>query len=111
MKVSIKTVFYVSTLFIFLFLFSCTKKETYTVLWSINGVIVEADDNVLRETKPEYNGPTPTRKDDDNYIYVFNGWSRLEDQEIGIEESLLSGVKSDVTYYAAFIKKIKEYVF
>ena len=49
-------------------------KEIYTIKWkNYDGNILETDE-VKKGVLPTYDGPTPTRLDDDNYIYTWSGW-------------------------------------
>ena len=48
---------------------------SYTVTWkNWDGTVLDTD-SVLEDDMPEYTGTTPTRPKDDEYTYVFNGWS------------------------------------
>ena len=76
--------------------FSSTLKEnSYTVTWkNYDGTVLETDYNVQRGTTPTYDGNTPTREADGNYIYLFTGWSPT-----------VSSIYSDKTYTAQFSQK------
>lgn len=66
--------------------------QKYTVTWNdYNGSNLETDENVNKNTDPEYNGDTPTRESDANYSYTFIGWSPA-----------LAPVTKDVTYTAVY---------
>ncbi|MFA5007512.1 MAG: hypothetical protein WC509_08660 [Candidatus Izemoplasmatales bacterium] len=47
---------------------------TYTIVWEVEGVIVETDRNVEEGSTPLYDGVTPV-KSDAQYQYAFTGWS------------------------------------
>jgi hypothetical protein len=78
--------------------YSQTVNE-YTVTWkNENGEVLETDENVPYGTTPEYNGETPTKQEDTQYTYTFNGW----DKEI-------ESVTEDVVYTATYNEVIKQY--
>lgn len=48
----------------------------YTVIWKAeNGSVLETDLNVPYGSTPEFNGTIPEKPDDDNYKYIFSGWT------------------------------------
>ena len=57
--------------------FATTPKEfdTYTVTWKNWDGTVLGTNSVLEDDMPEYTAATPIRPKDDEYTYVFNGWS------------------------------------
>ena len=70
---------------------SCGAK-TYTVTWlNYDETVLETDIKVKKGEMPEYNGQTPTKPGDNEYVYDFDGW-----------EPLLTEVSEDVTYVASF---------
>ena len=65
---------------------------TYTVTWkNYDGSVLETDTGVVHGTTPTYNGATPTKPEDENFTYTFNGWSPA-----------LEAVTGDVEYVAQF---------
>ncbi|MDE7192091.1 MAG: hypothetical protein K2O35_06465 [Clostridia bacterium] len=53
-----------------------SQEKTYTVVWkNYEGTVLEVDYDVPSGTVPTYDGNTPTRVADDNYVYTFDGWS------------------------------------
>ncbi|HQC54468.1 MAG TPA: leucine-rich repeat domain-containing protein [Clostridia bacterium] len=51
-------------------------KDTYKIAWvDENGSVLQIDEKVEGGTVPQYLGATPEKADDENYIYVFAGWS------------------------------------
>ena len=64
----------------------------YDVVWkNHDGTVLETDKNLTYGTNPEYNGATPTKPEDENFTYTFNGWSPA-----------LEAVTGDVEYVAQF---------
>ena len=72
--------------------------EFFKVVWkNYNGAVLETDNNVAKNTTPTYDGRTPTRPDDDQYTYTWNGWNPR-----------ITPVTSNQTYTATFSKREKE---
>ncbi len=46
-----------------------------TVTWVVEGVVVETDEGVVPGTQPSYDGSTPTKASDENWVYTFDGWT------------------------------------
>ena len=66
--------------------------NTYTVLWKDeDGTILETDENVSYGFTPSFDGTTPTKTADEEYVYTFAGWTPD-----------LSSVTGDVTYTATY---------
>ena len=80
------------------FTISRTCTPTYTIEWSINGVIVETDENVEYGTMPQYNGATPTKTSTAQYSYEFTGWSPE-----------IAAVTGNQTYTAQFSETLRSY--
>lgn len=50
--------------------------KTYTITWkNYDGSILEVDEKVEEGSLPVYNGETPSKANDDTYMYVFTGWT------------------------------------
>ena len=48
----------------------------YTITWvdEDRTTVLEKDESVLENTMPTYDGTTPTKEEDDEYTYEFDGW-------------------------------------
>lgn len=84
---------------------------TFTVIWkSQDGKTeLEKDESVAKNSKPSYDGATPTKPEDDMYTYTFVGWALSDGQKTGTSAADLPNVTADVTYYAAFSEQLKQY--
>ena len=72
-----------------------TVSLLHTVTWvNYDGTVLEVDENVHEGVVPEYNGETPIKPAEEQYIYTFTGWEP--------EVSALGD--SDITYTAQFFK-------
>ncbi len=86
-------------------LFSCgdnstetntSSNDTYTVTWvNYDDTILEIDEGVSYGSMPTFNSSEPTRPNDGDITYTFNGWSPA-----------ISEVISDITYKATFLSSI-----
>ena len=71
---------------------------THTVFWkNDDGTVLETDEDVAEGDVPEYNGATPAKTADVQFVYVFAGW----------EESIAAS--GDVTYTATFDAVLRKY--
>ncbi len=65
---------------------------TFKVTWkNWDGTTLENDEDVKSGVTPTYDGTTPEKPEDDDYVYEFTGWTPA-----------LSGVSKDATYTATF---------
>lgn len=65
---------------------------TFTVIWkNWDGATLETDANVKLGATPTYDGTTPEKAEDDDYVYEFAGWSPA-----------LIGVVENATYTATY---------
>lgn len=69
------------------------ETDKYTVVWKNGDTVLETDIGVPKGTTPIYDGATPVKAADDQYIYEFSGWSPA-----------VSSVTSDITFVAQFNK-------
>ena len=58
------------------------------------------------DSKPEYKGETPTKPDDEDYTYTWNGWMDTASKEQYAKDQLPT-VKGNTTYKAIFTAKKK----
>ena len=72
-------------------------EKNFTVTWKdADGTVLETDEKVPENTTPTYDGTTPTKAEDTDYIYTFSGWSPE-----------IAPVTDDVTYTATYSKLAK----
>ena len=51
-------------------------EKTYTITWkNSDGSVLETDTNVKKGATPSYDGETPSKVSDNEYNYIFSGWS------------------------------------
>ena len=75
-----------------------TTVNKYTITWkNYDGSILKTD-SVAYGTKPVYNGTTPTKQGDEQYGYLFSGWTT----------SIVS-VTGDAEYIAKFTQTTQKY--
>ncbi|MCQ2794019.1 MAG: leucine-rich repeat domain-containing protein [Bacilli bacterium] len=76
--------------------YQIVQQDTFTVTWAnYDGTVLETDTNVPYGSAPSYDGAEPTRPEDADKEYFFNGWGKL------------SPVTSDVTYTAQYYDRSK----
>lgn len=77
------------------------NEETFTITWkNWDGTILEVDENVSYGTMASYDSDDPTKPDNDEYAYIWEGeWS-----------SPVGYVYSDCVYVAIFAEKEKIYL-
>ncbi len=63
----------------------------YTITWKNGDDILEVDEDVIEGNTPCYDGLTPSKPNDENFIYIFSGWSPE-----------VTSATSDMTYSAVF---------
>ncbi len=78
--------------------FSQTKRS-YTITWQNDAGDILYEASVPYGTLPVYRGETPAKEQDDQYIYMFEGWDR--------EEALVTG---DAVYTAVFSYSVRRYI-
>ena len=79
------------------------EAEKYTVTWldADGTTVLEKDEDVEANTKPSYDGETPSKESDAQYNYIFKGW----DPEITDE----TVVTEDVTFTAVYEQETRTY--
>ena len=61
--------------------------HVYSVTWfNYDGSILEYDERVIEGSMPSYNSATPTRPDDGQYCYTFEGWTPALSKVLGNQE-------------------------
>ena len=83
------------------------RANKYTATFK-NGTDVLSSDEFDCGTAPAYGGETPTKDEDNSYVYIFAGW-KAEDGTVYAPDAELPASLGDVTYQAVFstLTKIK----
>jgi hypothetical protein len=77
-----------------------SETREYVVKWfNYDGTPLETDENVPYGTTPTYDGPTPTKKGNEQYTYTFNN----------VWEPAITTVTGNTEYTAVFTEIPKEY--
>ena len=75
-------------------------RDTYTVIWMNGETALETDVVYADEAgKPSYDGATPTKETDAQYIYTFDGWT-ISGSETVYSEADLPVISGNMTYFA-----------
>ena len=100
MRKSYKTLIVLATLSLLLSSCDLFKKEPkYTVTWkNYDGSILEVDEELDAGTIPTYDGLEPTRTQDAQFNYIFDGWT----PEVG-------EITADTEYVAKFKEETRKY--
>ena len=79
----------------------------YTVTWkNWDGTVLETDEKVEYGTLPTYDGETPTKAADAQYIYTFDHWVNRETDEVITSTSTVTG---DTKLDPVFTKELRKY--
>ena len=80
--------------------YTALQLPTYTVTWKNGDTVLETDTGVAAGSMPSYDGQTPTKAEDEQYVYEFSGWSPV-----------VSAATQDAVYQAQFnaISKTRTY--
>lgn len=88
---------------------SSSIRTTYTIIWKNGDQTLETDTVYADEgRKPSYDGTTPTKDADAQYIYTFDGWT-LAGSSVIYSEGDLPVVSGDVTYVAHYSTELRYY--
>jgi len=75
----------------------------YTVEWkNDNGTVLETDTNTEPFTTPVYDGDTPVKQTDNDYVYTFKGWTSDGGETVYTANDTFPAVSENVTYTAVF---------
>ena len=84
-------------------------RETYTVIWMNGENALETDVVYADEAgKPSYDGTTPTKETDAQYIYTFDGWT-ISGSETVYSEADLPVISGNTTYIAHYSTETRKY--
>ena len=77
--------------------------KTYTVTWkNTDGTTLETDAAVSHGTKASYDGETPTKAMDNDYVYTFAGWTDAKNNRYAADGSDLPNVMENITFTAIY---------
>ena len=100
MRKSYKVITVLATLSLLLSGCNLFKKEPkYTVTWkNFDGTVLEVDEDLSAGTVPTYDGLEPTRTQDAEFNYIFDGWSPA-----------VGEVSENTEYVAKFKEETRKY--
>ena len=79
-----------------------------TVTWKNGETVLETDTDLAFNSTPQYDGIEPSKAEDVQYIYTFDGWLSSVDGKVYATDNLPK-VTCDVTYTAHFATTAKTY--
>ncbi len=71
----------------------------YTITWKNGDETLETDKSQAYGTVTSYNGATPTKEMDDDYVYTFSGWLNSLTGNMRVDNETVTGA---ITYTAQF---------
>ena len=78
---------------------SSARPNSYTIVWkNEDGILLEVDYDVLEGATPTYNGVTPHKNSDNQYNYVFSGWTPE-----------VVPANANTTYVATYVEELRQY--
>ena len=90
---------------------SSSLRATYTVIWKNGDQVLETDTVYVDEAgRPSYDGATPTRETDAQYVYTFDGWC-IEGESVVYSEADLASlsVSQSMTFVAHYSTELRYY--
>ena len=83
--------------------------DAYTVTWMVDGEVVKTDTLVATGSFPMYNGETPNKEPDAQFIYTFAGWKINGEGALYNDENGFPAITADTTFVAFFNTTLQQY--
>ena len=88
---------------------SSSLRATYTLVWKNGDQVLETDIVYADQAgKPSYDGSSPTKEADAQFIYTFDGWT-IEGSSLVYSEENLPVVSGNTTYIAHYSTELRYY--